>query len=134
MSKQPSIPELSKTQTEIIEEKEDDLELENREEIFENREDIFENLKKNVIPDEIQKDSLTRIDVTVLNNTQSISNNIRVKDQDYEKTQKSISYIMYVLMAKTYSQKVFKSNDNQLNGLLNDMNDTVNSLDLLDRD
>lgn len=126
MSNQRKIPELSKTQTEIIEEKEDDLELEDREE-------IFQNLKGNNIPDGIL-DSLTRIDEGVLNNTQSISNNIRVKDQDYEKTQESISYIMSVLMAETYSQKVFKSNDNQLNGLLNDMNDTVNSLDLLDRD
>lgn len=126
MSNQRKIPELSKTQTEIIEEKEDDLELEDREE-------IFQNLKQDVIPDGIL-DSLTRIDEAVLNNTQSISNNIRVKDQDYEKTQESISYIMSVLMAETYSQKVFKSNDNQLNGLLNDMNDTVNSLDLLDRD
>lgn len=126
MSNQRKIPELSKTQTEIIEEKEDDLELEDREE-------IFQNLKGNNIPDGIL-DSLTRIDEGVLNNTQSISNNIRVKDQDYEKTQESISYIMSVLMAETYSQKVFKSNDNQLNGLLNDMNNTVNSLDLLDRD
>ena len=126
MSNQRKIPELSKTQTEIIEEKEDDLELEDREE-------IFQNLKGNNIPDGIL-DSLTRIDEGVLNNTQSISNNIRVKDQDYEKTQESISYIMSVLMSETYSQKVFKSNDNQLNGLLNDMNNTVNSLDLLDRD
>ena len=133
MSKQPRIPELSETQTEIIEEKEDELELENREEIFENREDIFENLKKNDIPDGIL-DSLTRIDEGVYKNTQSISNNIRVRDPEYSNTQESISYIMYVLMTKTYSQKVFKSNDNQLNGLLNDMNDTVNSLDLLDRD
>lgn len=125
MSKQPRIPELSETQTEIIDNS-DYGELEDRE-------DIFENLKKNDIPDGIL-DSLTRIDEVVLNNTQSISNNIRVKDQDYEKTQESISYIMSVLMAETYSQKVFKSNDNQLNGLLNDMNDTVNSLDLLDRD
>ena len=126
MSKQPRIPELSISQAEIIDNS-DYGELEDREE-------IFENLKKNVIPDEIREDSLTRIDGAVLNNTQSISNNIRVKDQDYEKTQESISYIMSVLMAETYSQKVFKSNDNQLNGLLNDMNDTVNSLDLLDRD
>lgn len=126
MSNQRKIPELSKTQKEIIEEKEDDLELEDTEE-------IFQNLEQDVIPDGIL-DSLTRIDEAVLNNTQSISNNIRVKDQDYKKTQESISYIMYVLMSETYSQKVFKSNDNQLNGLLNDMNDTVNSLDLLDRD
>ena len=126
MSNQRKIPELSKTQTEIIEEKEDDLDLEDREE-------IFQNLKGNDIPNGIL-DSLTRIDEGVYKNTQSISNNIRVKDQDYEKTQESISYIMSVLMSKTYSQKVFKSNDNQLNGLLNDMNDTVNSLDLLDRD
>ena len=126
MSKQSRIPELSKTQTEIIDNS-DYGELEDRGK-------IFENLKKNVIPDGIL-DSLTRIDVAVLNNTQSISNNIRVKDKKkYEETQKSISYIMSVLMAETYSQKVFKSNDNQLNGLLNDMNDTVNSLDLLDRD
>jgi hypothetical protein len=126
MSKQRKIPELSKTQTEIIDNS-DYRELEDREE-------IFENLEKNDIPDEIL-DSLTRIDEAVLNNTQSISNNIRVKDKKkYEETQKSISYIMSVLMAETYSQKVFKSNDNQLNGLLNDMNDTVNSLDLLDRD
>lgn len=126
MSNQRKIPELSKTQKEIIEEKEDDLELEDTEE-------IFQNLEQDVIPDGIL-DSLTRIDEAVLNNTQSISNNIRVKDQDYKKTQESISYIMSVLMSETYSQKVFKSNDNQLNGLLNDMNDTVNSLDLLDRD
>ena len=126
MSNQRKIPELSKTQTEIIEEKEDDLDLEDREE-------IFQNLKGNDIPNGIL-DSLTRIDEGVYKNTQSISNNIRVKDQDYEKTQESISYIMSVLMSETYSQKVFKSNDNQLNGLLNDMNDTVNSLDLLDRD
>ena len=127
MSKQRKIPELSKTQTEIIEEKEDDLELEDTEE-------IIQNLKQNDIPDGIL-DSLTHIDEAVYKNTQSISNNIRVKDKKkYEDTQESISYIMSVLMAKTYSQKVFKSNDNQLNGLLNDMNDTVNSLDLLDRD
>ncbi len=127
MSKQPRIPELSISQTEIIDNS-DYGELEERE-------GIVENLKKNDIPDEIREDSLTRIDVAVYKNTQSISNNIRVKDKkDYEKTQDSISYIMSVLMAETYSQKVFKSNDNQLNGLLNDMNDTVNSLDLLDRD
>ena len=126
MSNQRKIPELSETQAEIIDNS-DYGELEDREE-------IFENLEKNVIPDEIREDSLTRIDVTVYKNTQSISNNIRVNDTEYEKTQDSISYIMSVLMAKTYSQKVFKSNDNQLNGLLNDMNDTVNSLDLLDRD
>ena len=127
MSKQPRIPELSISQTEIIDNS-DYGELEERE-------GIVENLKKNDIPDEIREDSLTRIDVAVYKNTQSISNNIRVKNKkDYEKTQDSISYIMSVLMAKTYSQKVFKSNDNQLNGLLNDMNDTVNSLDLLDRD
>jgi len=126
MSNQRKIPELSETQAEII----DNSDYEE----LEDRGEIFENLEKNVIPDEIREDSLTRIDVTVLNNTQSISNNIRVNDTEYEKTQDSISYIMSVLMAKTYSQKVFKSNDNQLNGLLNDMNDTVNSLDLLDRD
>lgn len=127
MSKQPRIPELSETQTEIIDNS-DYGELEDRE-------DIFENLKKNDIPDGIRLDSLTRIDVGVYKNTQLISNNIRVKDKkNYEETQDSISYIMSVLMAETYSQKVFKSNDNQLNGLLNDMNDTVNSLDLLDRD
>ena len=127
MSKQPRIPELSISQTEIIDNS-DYGELEERE-------GIVENLKKNDIPDEIREDSLTRIDVAVYKNTQSISNNIRVKNKkDYEKTQDSISYIMSVLMAETYSQKVFKSNDNQLNGLLNDMNDTVNSLDLLDRD
>lgn len=125
MSKQSRIPELSKTQTEIIDNS-DYGELEDRKK-------IVDNLKQGVIPDGIL-DSLTRIDVAVLNNTQSISNNIRVKDQAYEKTQDSISYIMSVLMAEKYSQKVFKSNDNQLNGLLNDMNDTVNSLDLLDRD
>ena len=125
MSKQPRIPELSETQTEIIDNS-DYGELEDRER-------IFENLEKNDIPDGIL-DSLTRIDEGVYKNTQSISNNIRVKDQDYKKTQESISYIMSVLMSKTYSKKVFKSNDNQLNGLLNDMNDTVNSLDLLDRD
>lgn len=126
MSNQRKIPELSKTQTEIIEEKEDDLELEDIEK-------ISEKLKQNVIPDEIRKDSLTRIDEAVLNNTQSISNNIRVRDPKYEETQDSISHIMSVLMAETYSQNVFKSNDNQLNGLLNDMNDTVNSLDSLDK-
>lgn len=126
MSKQPRIPELSISQTEIIDNS-DYGELEERE-------GIVENLKKNDIPDEIREDSLTRIDVAVYKNTQSISNNIRVNDTEYEKTQDSISYIMSVLMAETYSQKVFKSNDNQLNGLLNDMNDTVNSLDLLDRD
>jgi len=126
MSNQRKIPELSETQAEII----DNSDYEE----LEDRGEIFENLEKNVIPDEIREDSLTRIDVTVYKNTQSISNNIRVNDTEYEKTQDSISYIMSVLMAKTYSQKVFKSNDNQLNGLLNDMNDTVNSLDLLDRD